>query len=111
MTKSEAVAGHRKLWGKITDLLRSGEKYDYADDYKKIALREIGECDGLFNDCYCCEYSNDNHCIDCPVIWENDDTCCHAEYGIFCRAVLNKDYFLATEYAEKIANLPERWGV
>lgn len=114
MTREEALAGHRRLWNEIADMIECGVKYEFAFTYKKEAFSRIGEKRFLENDCYLCEYVCKNEDImickrNCPVLWEEQGCSSeNSEYRLFYFAIHNYDYPAAAEMARKIANLPER---
>lgn len=114
MTREEALAGHRRLWNEIADMIESGVKHDFACTYKQEALSRIGEKRFLENDCYLCEYVCENEDIvnrrrNCLVVWGAQE-CSHknSEYHLFIMAIYNRDYPAAAQMARKIASLPER---
>lgn len=121
MTKEEAVANHRKLWNEIADMLERRERYPTS--LKQIALRNIGEKNDIYNECYCCEYTKGD-CSKCPIVWNNNDRnryMCengedsyydenNSEWLNFLTVMNLKDYDLAAKIARDIANLPEKRG-
>ena len=118
MTREEALAGHRRLWNEIADMIERGKEYCLGSTYKKDALQKIGEEQELHSDCYCCEYAG-GYCESCPVVWNRDneamDAMCdkiskngNGEYADFKEFIYERDYQAAAQIARKIANLPER---
>lgn len=117
MTREEALAGHRKLWNEIADMIERGVKRDHANYYKEKALEHLGEERSIAGNCYLCEYA-DNHeekisvwsCkFDCPVEWYGGSCMFRkSEYKLFERAIEAQNYTIAAILARKIANLPER---
>ena len=105
MTREEALAGHRKLWNEIADMIERGEKLPRIDDYKINALKAIGEKRILYSHCYLCDFVL--ACADCLVRWDGV-TCGDSEYGDFSVLLKDKDYTQAAIIARTIANLPER---
>lgn len=113
MTREEALAGHRKLWNEIADMIESGVRTS-SIAYKYLALKNLKEERDIFLICYLCEYiygNNENlNCpTHCPVVW--GDTGCNnnrAEHKLFNRAISYEDYTSAAILARTIANLPER---
>ena len=105
MTREEALAGHRKLWNEIADMIERGEKYDTAIGYKIAALIRINEVLVLKNRCYLCEYAV--CCKNCPIEWYSED-CADAKYEDFIISVSRANYTQAAILARTIANLPER---
>ena len=118
MTREEALAGHRRLWNEIADMIERGKEYCFGSTYKKDALQKIGEEQELHSDCYCCEYAG-GYCESCPVVWnsedESEDVMCDdynatgiGEYAEFRDFIYERNYPAAAQMARKIANLPER---
>lgn len=118
MTREEALAGHRRLWNEIADMIESGVRFFTADEYKEDALFRIGETNEIETHCYCCHYAKGN-CHVCPVVWNNEDESedimCDdyhengdGEYAEFMKFIRKRDYPAAAQIARKIANLPER---
>lgn len=118
MTREEALAGHRRLWNEIADMIESGVRLFTADKYKENALFRIGETNEMEANCYCCHYTQGN-CHVCPVVWNNEDEneniMCdgyhengNGEYADFKEFIYERDYPAAADMARKIANLPER---
>ena len=117
MTREEALAGHRRLWNEIADMIERGVQEDYGLLYKVTALENLGEKRAIKGGCYLCEYADKYESVmriwdcafDCIVRWRGL-SCGHpkSEYKSFERAVLVKDYTQAAILARKIANLPER---
>ena len=105
MTREETLAGHRKLWNEIADMIERGEKLPRIDDYKINALKAIGEKRILIGYCYLCDFALT--CADCPVRWYGA-TCGDSEYGDFYIQLKDKNYTKAAFLARTIANLPER---
>lgn len=102
MTKQEAIEKHRKMWNWLAD--NPGKsKSDYLEIYEPIVW--------LLNDCYLCEYANDN-CDDCPLQWPHNECSTHEQNGLFDEwikeMVCYEDYVRAAEIAKQIAQLPEK---
>lgn len=111
----EAIIQHRRMWTRISQLIREGREYTVVVPYKEIALRELGiETKDLpRNLCWCCEVSESDNCESCLVVWENNPnskcTSNTGEYYKFICALRSKNWERAEELALQIANLPERF--
>ena len=105
MTREEALAGHRKLWNEIADMIERGVALPTINDYKINALKAIGEKRILICYCYLCDFALT--CADCPVRWDGA-TCRDNEYRDFYIQLKDKNYTKAAFLARTIANLPER---
>lgn len=116
LTKSEAIANHRKMWRWIAEeTLKQERKVEKWEYFKTL---DIMDRDMPFGDCYCCEYAfNEDYtyCRDCPIDWGGEfGTCKHRDivndnkglYALWCDEL--DDYIKAAELAKKIAELPER---
>lgn len=114
LTKSEAIANHRKMWRWIATQTRKQkrkvEKWEYFEHFK-IPKEEIP-----YSLCYCCEYDV-GYCQKCPVNWGRKfNGCCDKdEYsdgqGLFALWRVTADWQKAAHLAEQIAELPEREDV
>lgn len=113
------MEGHRRLWNKIAEMIRSGVKDTCAYAYKRGALNLLCEFRYISSNCYCCEYDfqyecNYDHdrCSHCPIIWGSCDEgrCYSSEYREFKIALWVENYDEAAKIAEEIASLPEREG-
>ena len=110
LTKSEAIANHRKMWNWIAD--------ETLKRKCKVRKREYFETHGLTdvprNVCYCCEYSCDESCSDCPIEWGGEYGTCESKdnkgdrKGLYTLWYDEYDYIKAAELARQIAELPER---
>ena len=115
LTKSEAIANHRKMWNWIADetLKRKG----------RVAKSVYFEAHGVrvldipLSRCYCCEYVNNRNCADCsdcPIDWGGKYGSCtdinilNNEKGLFSLWCDESDYIKSAELAKRIAELPER---
>ena len=117
MTREEALAGHRKLWNEIADMIESGEKKEHVWDYKHDALVRLSEKRLIKSNCYLCEYSKWHKkeiCLwscacDCILQWTGL-SCGRSvsEYKLFEKALYKRNFTQAASLARKIANLPER---
>ena len=109
LTKSEAIANHRKMWNWIAD--------ETLKQKCKVKKREYFIINGITDVprfvCYCCEYANTG-CPDCLVKWDGKwGTCMNRDYpndnkGLYFLWLLEPDYIKAAELAKQIAELPER---
>lgn len=139
ITKEETISLHRQMWGWIADKIEEEQKIHNIHYLKQDYLEERGE--QAVNNCYCCEYAErqsmlepaaeSNHCICCPLDWENPDvSVCPCElYGdddepVFefrdglygrCRKFFDNpelcdenNWEEQAEYARRIANLKEK---
>ena len=111
ITKSKAIANHRKMWNWIADETLElecviGEEWYFVTH--KIT-------DIPLNLCYCCEYGfDDEACPDCPIEWGGEYGTCESKdnygdrKGLYTLWLDEPDYRKAAELAKKIAELPER---
>lgn len=113
LTKSEAIANHRKMWNWIADETLKQERL--------VEKREYFEAHGITdiprNECYCCEsvfYEYYKYCLNCPIDWGGEfntcvdrDSICDRK-GLFALWLLEFDYIKSAELAKRIAELPER---
>lgn len=115
LTKSEAIANHRKMWNWIADETlkrkRTVRKWDY------FRAHEISGLDIPRHQCYCCEYTSNGvylNCRNCPIVWGGEiNTCMDRDnfdddkelYSLWCD---EPDYIKSAELARRIAELPER---
>ena len=113
LTKSEAIANHRKMWNWIADETMKRkckvEKWDY---FKAHGITDIPLCE-----CYCCEYARDGlfaDCSRCPIDWGGEFNICLNRdsdgdgKGLFTLWCKEPDYVKSAELAKRIAELPER---
>ena len=109
MTREEALAGHRKLWNEIADMIENGSRKYNSHLYVQAALERLGEEIDQGVGCYICAYAKQNEkeigkwaCgFDCPLK-------CRNEKQLFEKALCLCDYTQAAFLARTIANLPER---
>lgn len=113
ITKSEAIANHRKMWNWIADeTLRQERKVEKWEYFKANEITDIP-----YGECYCCEYVNNRNCADCsdcPIDWGGKYGSCtdinilNNEKGLFSLWCDESDYIKSAELAKRIAELPER---
>ena len=124
LTKEQAITEHRKMWRWIAE---ETEKRKRA--VKKLEYLYIhGFYEDIAFDCFCCEYDDQQHCIQqsyfpdcyfCPIDWDSaatsymckDLTNMDDDYGLFAEwieAVKCDDWRTAAALARQIAELPER---
>lgn len=116
LTKQEAIRLYRIMWLWIADETLRRKKKVYKEDY--FREMEISIENRPFNDCYCCEYSEQfsGDCSNCPLDWKSeiDDLMCVSKYkdgdfkGLFGKWFNETDYKKCAELARDIANLPEK---
>ena len=112
ITKSEAIANHRKMWRWIAEeTLKQERKVEKWEYFKEHGIRRLNI---PLCQCYCCEYGFDaGVCPDCPVEWGGEyDTCldrdnCYDHKGLYALWEREPNYLKAAELAKKIAELPE----
>ncbi len=109
LTKSEAIANHRKMWNWIAEeTLKQKRKVEKSEYFKAHGITDIP-----LIECYCCEYAK-NNCLNCPIDWGGEFGACMSRdtaddrKGLYWLWLLEPDYLTAAELAKKIAELPER---
>lgn len=119
LTKTQAIAEHRKMWNWIADQVEQGIVVHPVYLLKKEYLKGTSYHKELIANCFLCEYAGvcSDSCRHCPVIPESEQgTGC---LGGLYRKVLDaaskcylddtqKDRQYAVQLCRKIANLPER---
>lgn len=120
LTKPEAVKSHREMWHWIADETLKRKRKVYKIDYFREMEIPFGEIP--INECYCCEYNNQQFekfgvdideapCNFCPVDWEYDvyALMCLSddEEGSFGKWVKETNYKEAAKLARMIAELNE----
>lgn len=121
LTKTQAIAEHRKMWNWIADQIeqRSVVHPLYLLILKKEYLKDTPYHKELIANCFLCEYSGicSDSCRHCPVIPESEQGigCLGGLYGKVLDAVAKcyldatqEDRQYAVQLCRKIANLPER---
>lgn len=127
MTREQAIEEHRKMWRWIADQYRKGRN-EFIVDLKMEYVTEIFGVYEIRNNCFCCEYANDQAdihecimCDCCPIEWKShvelfpcvdryevDDFKGLYEYTSFLSRDVSKNRNEIIRLAEEIANLPER---
>lgn len=111
MTREEAIVKFRQMWNIIAEIPEEKWKVLAILSIKRRALKEIGEKEEIKDNCYCCEYDEQENgtCMSCPIDWGIDGyrACCRSMYGDWRTAVYNKKYEEAKRIAKIISNLPE----
>lgn len=137
--KQEAIQNHRKMWNWIADEIEKDPlKYSSLSDLKENYF-QINNLPEIQCDCFCCEYVDKykggwyktKSCVNCPLIWGNeeiinDDGYCFCEgfsleddmsinyeeergpYGKCVDAIYESNYKEAARQARIVANLPEK---
>lgn len=112
ITKSEAIALHRKMWNYIAD-----ETVQRETVVSKVeAIVHIGV---IWQDvayrCFCCEYGMQHfgptlRCAACPIAWPKGSNCYEEGelYDLWEDTVDTGDWLEAARLAREIANLPEK---
>lgn len=122
LTKTQAIAEHRKMWNWIADQVEQGIVVQPVYLLKKEYLKDTPYHKELIANCFLCEYAGvcSDSCRHCPVVHENKNNrakgCLGGLYDELVYVIGNKCYLDATQedrqYAvqlcRKIANLPER---
>ena len=110
LTKSEAIANHRKMWNWIAEeTLKQKRKVEKSEYFKAHGITDIPP-----NECYCCEYSADKKCDDCLIDWGGEFGGCMSRdtlgdrKGLFSLWCVEPNYTKSAELARQIAELPER---
>ena len=121
LTKTQAIAEHRKMWNWIADQLEQGIVVHSPYLLKKEYLKDTPYRQKLIAHCFLCEYAGacSDSCRHCPVVHENKNihvTGClgglYNELGYVIDQCDLDDTQESRQYAvqlcRKIANLPER---
>lgn len=111
LTKSKAIANHRKMWRWIAEeTLKQERKVKKLEYFKAHGITDVP-----VNLCYCCEYGLDTGaCPDCPIEWGGkygtciDRDSCNDFKGLYVLWWKELDYIKAAELARQIAELTER---
>lgn len=109
LTKKEAVSNFRMMWHRMAEKSRKEKRRVRKDE----VIEELwGDID-IRSDCWCCEYVGqfDIGCTHCSIKWKNDCDCASSEYGEWRNAFFKGDWEKAAEWADVIAELPEREDV
>jgi len=111
LTKSKAIAYHRKMWHWIADKTLKYKRKVTKEDY--FDAKHIKKKDRPFCNCYCCEYVEQGFwgCDICPVEWGDIPHCVGVGYpksGLYKRWDTCSDYKTAARLARQIAELPEK---
>lgn len=119
MTKSEAIAAHRRLWNWIADKTIERKRIVRKTEY----FAENNILNYPLNCCYCCDFANnsyqENYCCDCPLDWQSEVEVMPCEnlkkmnddgglYSQWCRECGSGEWKEAARIAREIANLPEK---
>ena len=117
LTKSQAIAEHRKMWNWIADETEKRGTIVIKSDY----FSEHGIAIIPPFECYCCEYATEtrNGCGNCPIDWgaDTDSLMCMDKYTHYDGQGLYNQWLDAKEYGEledaiclarEIAQLAER---
>lgn len=108
MTKSKAIANHRRMWTWIANSIKAKKKGVWKSQFFNYISEKP------LNNCYCCEYASKKSirkmCKKCPLIWGNSQKgrCMDNEYKKWLKAMCKDNWQEAERYARIIANLPER---
>ena len=111
LTKSEAIANHRKMWRWIAEeTLKQKCKVEKSEYFKAHGITYVP-----LTLCYCCEYILDaGVCPDCLIEWGGEYGTCldrdnrYDHKGLYALWKRETNYIKAAELAKKIAELPER---
>lgn len=109
LTRDQAISEHRKMWNWIADETENHKRKVLKIEY----FLTMGINDIPFNECYCCEFNEQNDSYDsycgnnCIINWESGMGCMRSYFfrWIVCDS---KNWQEATRLARIIANLPER---
>lgn len=109
LTKSEAIANHRKMWNWIAEeTLRQKCKVEEREYFKAHEITDIPS-----GESYCCDYAALN-CLNCPIDWNGKLRYCldldvrGDKEGLYALWLLEPDYIKAAKLAKRIAELPEK---
>lgn len=104
LTREQAIAEHRKMWGWIADMTEKLKRKVEKEEY----FREMGTSDIPRMQCYCCEFSIyypigcEEHCI---INWGGNRGCMNS---YFEKWLFTYNWKEAARLARIIANLQER---
>ena len=111
ITKSEAIALHRRMWNYIAD--ETEQRQEVVDKADALIEMGIGLRDVAYR-CFCCEYGIQKfgpklRCEACPIKWSGRHCYDPGElYDLWEDAVDGGDWEFASRLARVIANLPEK---
>lgn len=119
MTKEEVLKYHRQMWSDMQKELGDNPSPIERLDYKSEWCEEHFPNEYIFNDCFCCEYSDqaenfedlaDTYCYHCPIAWptkcdDNELPCCGRTFDR--KTGKYGHYYLVAPISEILA-LPER---
>lgn len=98
LTREEAIALHRQMWSDMKDALGNRPE-GYARIHFKKRWCEKHGYEGVFADCFLCEYVEKHgkgDCLNCLIEWGKEG--CMRGSVVFSRSPI-----------DKILALPERW--
>ena len=109
LSKGRTIREHRKLWNWIADETLKQRRRVMKEEYFEVHKEEYPIIP--HEECWCCEYSREDDCSDCPIDWGKDKDkfigCTHSLYRDWVTCCTN-EYIKASQIARQIAELPER---
>ena len=92
---------HKELWNYLAE-----NPTKWKEDWPKWKING-GEYSSVCHHCFACEFTVDNICYDCPLIWPNGY--CYELYEKWAKEGISLEE--RTSLAIKIANLPVKNGI